>query len=146
MKMRTGMCLLASLAVGILLLDLLAPLQAGAVYGTRRRTARRTAIVVSSAENAETAADQQQAAAPEKEAAADNQESEAAKQQAAAAPPPQAPAPSPSGAQPIGTIVRKLPAGCVQTAVGSVAYQKCGADYYRAAFQGSQLVYVTTHP
>lgn len=132
MKIRIRMSLLASLAVGILLLDLLAAVQAGAVYGTRRRTARRTAVVVSSAKNAETTAAQQQTAADQ--------------QQAAAAPPPQAPAPRPSGALPLGSIVHALPPGCVETPVGGVAYQKCGADYYRAAFQGSELVYVTTQP
>jgi hypothetical protein len=51
-----------------------------------------------------------------------------------------------AGALPLGKIVRALPAGCAETTIGSVAYQKCGADYYRVAFQGSQLVYVTTQP
>lgn len=158
MNTFTRTSLLASLAVGILLVDLLVPLHAGAVYGTRRRTARRTAVVVSSANNAETAAAQQQAAAAEQEAAAAKQEAaaanaeaEAAKQQAAAAAPPQAAAPRAAappagGAVAVGTIVSQLPAGCSQVNIGGVAYQKCGADYFRAAFQGSQLVYVATQP
>ena len=152
MKMRTRMCLLARFAVGILLLDILAPLPAEAVHGTRRRTARRTAVVVASATSAQTAAAQQQAAAAqeqaaaaEREAAAARAEAEAAKQQAAT-PPPQATSPPAAGGVPLGSIVRALPAGCTQTTMGGVAYQKCGADYYRAAFQGSQLVYVATQP
>ena len=29
---------------------------------------------------------------------------------------------------------------------GGVDYYKCGVNYYRAAFQGNNLVYVTTKP
>ena len=29
---------------------------------------------------------------------------------------------------------------------GGVEYYQCGKNYYRAAFQGSQLVYVTAKP
>jgi hypothetical protein len=39
-----------------------------------------------------------------------------------------------------------LPAGCVPTPIGGVEYYRCGANYYRAAFQGNTLVYVTTQP
>ena len=51
-----------------------------------------------------------------------------------------------SGAQPIGTVVSTLPAGCSPVDVGGTEYQKCGPDYYRAAFQGNNLVYVTSQP
>jgi hypothetical protein len=72
-------------------------------------------------------------------------------QQAAAAPAAPAPTPAPvaapaPGALPLGTVVTALPAGCAATTIGDVQYQKCGVDYYKAAFQGSQLVYVTTQP
>jgi hypothetical protein len=30
--------------------------------------------------------------------------------------------------------------------VGGVEYQHCGNDWYRSAFQGDKLVYVTTAP
>jgi hypothetical protein len=43
-------------------------------------------------------------------------------------------------------VVAALPAGCTQTTSGGVQYSKCGADYYRAAFQGNNLVYITAQP
>lgn len=124
--------------------------EAHAVLGVRRRTARRTAVVVGSAGAAQTAAAQQQAAAAEQEAAAAKQpaaaeqEAAAAKQPAAAAPP--APPPATGAALPVGTVVSALPAGCTPTTAGDVEYYHCGANYYRAAFQGTQLVYVTAQP
>jgi type IV secretory pathway VirB10-like protein len=142
--------------------------EAHAVLGTRRRTRRRTAVVVGSsvhaADSAQTAQAQQQtaaaqqqaataeqqaaaakqeAAAAEQEAAAAKQEATTAKQQAAAAaslPPP------PPAALPLGTVVAALPAGCTSTPVGGVEYYQCGPNYYRAVFQGNQLVYVTAKP
>jgi serine/threonine protein kinase len=47
---------------------------------------------------------------------------------------------------PIGTVVTALPAGCTTMTSGGVEYQSCGGNYYRAAFQGSQFVYVTAQP
>jgi type IV secretory pathway TrbL component len=160
-----GICL-----VLMLLIDVLPQLfspglqlvpEAHAVLGVRRRTARRTAVVVGSttaasasaqtaAAQQQTAAAQQQAATAEKEAAtakqeaaAAQQEAAAAKQQAAAAPPP----PPATGAPlPLGTVVKALPAGCTPTPVGGVEYYYCGGNFYRAVFQGNQLVYVTAKP
>jgi hypothetical protein len=43
-------------------------------------------------------------------------------------------------------VVPALPAGCTQIAQGGVEYSKCGANYYRAVFQGNNLVYVTAQP
>lgn len=133
---------------------------ADAIYGVRRRTRRRTAVVVGTAATAttasayqsQTAAAQQQAAAAEQEAAAAKQEAaaakqeaEAAKQQAAAAP--AAPPPSTSGKPlPLGTVVSALPAGCTPTPVGGVQYYYCGGNFFRAVFQGNTLVYVTAKP
>ena len=114
-----------------LLFEQLVP-EAHALLGVRRRTRRRTAVVVGSAASAQTAAAQQQAAAAEKEAAA-------------AAP--TAPPPADSGKPlPLGTVVAALPAGCVATPVGGVEYYYCGGNFYRAVFQGNQLVYVTAKP
>ena len=98
--------------------------EAHAIAGVRRRTARRTAVVVSSAD----------AAAYSQAAAA-----------SAAAPAPAAPAAAP-GALPLGTVVNALPQGCTAETMGGVAYQHCGPDYYRAVFQANNLVYVTTQP
>lgn len=47
---------------------------------------------------------------------------------------------------PLGTVVNSLPAGCASTPKGGVDYVHCGGNYYRAAFHGSNLVYVTAKP
>jgi hypothetical protein len=47
---------------------------------------------------------------------------------------------------PLGTVVSALPTGCVATPVGGVEYYYCGGNFYRAAFQGNTLVYVTAKP
>ena len=131
------------------LLDLLVP-EAEAIYGVRRRTRRRTAVVVGSAAAANTAAAQQQTAAAQQEAAAAKQEAATAQQEAAAAKQQAtavAPPPSATGKPlPLGTVVGALPAGCTSTPVGGVQYYDCGANFYRAAFQGNSLIYVTAKP
>jgi hypothetical protein len=123
--------------------------EAQAIFGVWRRHARRWAVVgtaavattaaaTSAAAASETAAAQQQAAAAQQEAAAAQQQA-AAQHQAAAAPAAGKPLP-------IGTVVSALPAGCVSTPVGGVEYYYCGGNFYRAVFQGNQLVYVTAQP
>ena len=64
---------------------------------------------------------------------------------AASAPKPAAPPPTAApavSAVPIGTVVQALPAGCTSVAVGGVNYSDCGGVFYKAAFQGNNLVYV----
>ncbi len=108
-----------------------------AQYGVRRRERRRTAVVVSSSANkqaeASAAAASQQVAAANQEAAAAEKEAADAKQQLATA----------EGMLPIGTVAAKLPAGCESIVVDNVEYSHCGLNYYRAVFQGNNLVYVT---
>jgi hypothetical protein len=102
--------------------------EAQAVLGVRRRTRRRTAVIVGST------------------AAASANASAAAQSQPAAAPAP-APAPAADGKPlPLGTVVPSLPSGCTSTPVGGVDYQYCGGNFYRAVFQGNTLVYVTAKP
>jgi hypothetical protein len=115
--------------------------EAHAILGVRRRAFRRGAIIGAGA------------AATEASYAA-----EAAQAQPAAAPPPAvAPATAPAAAPapaaetggkplPLGTVVNSLPAGCSSEAVGGVNYYHCGGNYYRAVFQGNNLVYVTAKP
>jgi hypothetical protein len=112
--------------------------EANAILGVWRRTARRCAVV-------ETAAVASTATAvAASETAAAQQQAAAAQQQAAAAPPsPPAAAGQPL---PVGTVVSALPQGCVSTPVGGVEYYYCGGNFYRAVFQGNQLVYVTAQP
>ena len=59
---------------------------------------------------------------------------------------PATPPPAAGKPVPVGTVVAKLPEGNVYTPVGGVAYYRCGGDYYRAVFQGNNLVYVATAP
>jgi hypothetical protein len=131
--------------------------EAQAILGTRRRTAVVVGATVHAADSAQmaqaqqqtaaaqqqAATAQQQAAAARQEAAAAKQEAAAAQQRAAAAPPPPAAAGTPL---PLGTVISALPPGCVATPVGGEAYYYCGGNFYRAVFQGNQLVYVTTQP
>ena len=118
--------------------------EAHAVFGVRRRTAVVAGATVHAADSAQMAQSQQQAAAAQQQAAAAQQQAAAAKQQAAAAPAP--PAAAAGQPLPVGTVVSALPQGCVSTPVGGVEYYYCGGNFYRAVFQGNQLVYVTAQP
>ena len=117
--------------------------------GVARRTAFRTMAYSSAAAAssrrcpATAAAAQQQAAAAQQQAAVQQQ---AAAARAAAPPPPPAPPAASGQPLPLGTVVGSLPAGCVSTPVAGVDYFYCGGNFYRAAFQGNNLVYMTTKP
>ena len=106
--------------------------EAEAIAGVRRRTARRTAVVVGSASAAQVSSANAQAAAAQQEAAEANAEAAAAQQQAAAAQQ-QAAAPAPAPTP----MITALPEGCVNT--GEV-YQ-CGSVYYKPYLQGTTVVY-----
>ena len=139
---------------------------ADAILGVRRRTA----VVASSAAHAEDAAAmgqaQQQTAAAQQQAAAANQQAAAASRRllppssrlprlSSKLPLPSSrllqrlPPPPPAAAGkplPLGTVVSALPPGCVSTPVGGVEYYYGGGNFYRAVFQGNNLVYVTAQP
>ena len=139
-----------------------APLTPVSVAGVARRTAYRTAAVTTTAAASQASAQaaaaqqqaataQQQAATAQQQSATAQQQSAAAQQQAVAAQPAPAAAPPPAAAAPghalpLGTVVASLPAGCTQLVSGGIQYSKCGANYYRAVFQGNNLVYVTAQP
>jgi hypothetical protein len=89
--------------------------EAEAVMGVRRRTRRRTAVVVGSSVHAADTAAQ-------------------AQQQTAAA--------TATYVVPVGTVVQTLPQGCGSVVVSEVNYSNCGGVYYKAAYQGNNLVYV----
>jgi hypothetical protein len=55
--------------------------------------------------------------------------------------PPASAAPTVVGV-PIGTVVHVLPGGCTSVVVGGVDYSDCGGSFYKAAFEGNNLVYV----
>lgn len=147
MKTILKITVLAAALGSMLIADIpLLPVQlvpeADAILGVRRRTRRRTAVIVGASVHA---ADSAQIAAAQQQTAAAQQQAAAAKQQAAAAPP--APPPAAAGTLlPLGTVVPKLPAGCASTPVGGVEYYYCGGNFYRAMFNENTLVYVTAQP
>jgi biotin carboxyl carrier protein len=108
--------------------------EAEAVLGVRRRTARRTAVVVGSASAAEVSAANASAAASQQQAAAAQQQAAAAQQQPAPQP---AAAQQPAAASAPTAMVASLPKGCV--ADGAVF--KCGDVYYKAYMAGNEIVY-----
>jgi hypothetical protein len=141
--------------------------EAQAILGVRRRSFRRGVVVgasvgaaeASSAQHSQQAATaQQQSATAQQQSATAQQQSATAQQQTAiaqqeaataqqmgrAAPPP----PPAAGGKPLplGTVVPSLPGGCTSTPVGGVEYYYCGGNFYRAVFQGNNLVYVTAQP
>jgi len=117
---------------------------AEAQYGSRnrerRRTRRRTAVIVSSETHAQDEANEQQKDQQDQttQSTKDNQ------QQQTTTPPPATT--SPGGALAVGTVVSSLPSGCTSSSVNDVEYYQCGPNWYRSAFQGNTLVYVTTDP
>ena len=123
------------------------PLTPMSYAGVARRTTARvvaveataaTAAVATSAAVASSAAASQQQAVAQQQAATAAQQQAVAKQQAAVA---QQQAAQAAGAPAIGTVVPALPAGCTAVAKGGVEYYLCGTTFYRAAFQGNNLVY-----
>ena len=154
----------AAVVLGTAIILLAVPEAANAQAGhVHRATRRRTAVVVSTvvredeqqkaaAANASSQAAAQQSTAAQQSATAQQQsataaqQSATAQQQTAAAAAAAKPAPTAAGPLAIGTVVPSLPAGCTSMAVGGVEYQHCGNDWYRSAFQGNNLVYVTTAP
>lgn len=116
--------------------------EAQAIFGVRRRALRRGVIIGSSMAATDAAA----------------HSSAAVQAQPAAAPPPPPPPPAPVAATPppppaaggkslpMGTVVNSLPTGCKEKPVGGIEYYHCGGNYYRAVFQGNNLVYVTAKP
>ena len=123
-----------------------APLTPVSVAGVARRTTRRVVVAESSATQtaaaSTTATQQQQAATAQQQAATAQQQAATAQQQAATAQQQQAAASRPPGAPAVGAVVTALPAGCKPETRDGVEYQNCGGVYYRAAFQGNNLVYV----
>lgn len=123
--------------------------QQQAVYTAHRRSRRRGVVIGATAEKrreSTTANSQQQATTAQQEAATAQQQSATAQQQSATAQQQSAIAQQQAGAVAVGTVVTSLPAGCSPMQVSGVEYQHCGANYYRAAFQGNNLVYVTEQP
>jgi hypothetical protein len=109
------------------------PLTPMSYAGVARRTTRRVVYTEAAVATTATAAAAGAAAA-------------AAQPKPPPPPPPPAAAPS-AGPVPVGTVVAALPPGCAATPIGGVEYYNCAPGvYYRAAFQGNNLVYVSAQP
>ncbi len=110
--------------------------EAQAIFGVRRRSFRRGVVIGSSvaATGAYAAAVSQPPAVVVQPQPVTVQQPAVPVQQAG------------SGLLPMGTVVSTLPKGCTSMQVSGTEYHHCGVNYYRAAFQGSNLVYVTSQP
>lgn len=97
-----------------------APLTPVSYAGVARRTTRRTVAATAAVTSTAAAA----AAAPHTTTVVVQQ----------AAPPPPA--------VPYGTVMPALPGGCDAVTVNGQTYSDCGGVFYKAAFQGNNLVYV----
>jgi len=134
----TTIVLLLMLFADIPLLPVELVPEAQAIFGVRRRVARRTAVVAYSAgaasASAASAASQQQATVAQQQAATAQQQAAVAQQQLAAS--------QAASGVPVGTVVEALPGGCKAVTVGNSQYQDCNGSFYKAAFQGNKLIYV----
>ena len=117
--------------------------EAEAILGVRRRS---VVVGYAAGSASATAASQSQTAATSQQQAATAQQQSATAQQQAATAQQQAAAAAAGKPLPLGTVVATLPSGCTSTPVGGVEYYHCGGNFYRAAFQGNSLVYVTAQP
>lgn len=124
-----------------------APLTPVSVAGVARRTTYRAAAAGATATATASATAQQQAATAQQQSATAQQQSATAQQQSATAQKQAAAAvQAPAGTVAVGTVVNTLPTGCAPETRDGVEYQRCGGVYYRAAFQGNNLVYVVQQP
>src|SRR5215467_2246732 len=115
--------------------------------GVARRSMYREAAVASTiaVTNAATMNAAAANAAYANAAAAQASAANAAAAQAATAQAAQAAAAASSGL-PVGTVVPNLPPGCNSTVIGGVNYFNCGGVFYRAGFQGNNIVYIVSQP
>jgi hypothetical protein len=51
-----------------------------------------------------------------------------------------------ASALPIGSTVPYLPPNCTTSLINGVNYFYCGGVYYKAGFQGNQVVYIVSTP
>jgi hypothetical protein len=103
-----------------------------AAYNVAATNAAAANMAAANAYAAQTAAANANAAAAQ--AAAANAAAAAANAQRAAA------------SLPIGSTVPYLPPNCTSTVVNDHNYFNCGGVFYRAGFQGNQVVYIVSQP
>lgn len=108
-----------------------------------REAAWNAAAVNAAAMNAAAANAAAANAAAAQAAAANAAAAQAAAAQAAAA---ASAAHAAASGLPIGTMVPNLPPGCNSMVIGGVNYFNCGGVFYRAGFQGNNIVYIVSQP
>ncbi len=111
------------------------------IAGAARRSMYAQAVYQTAAMNAAAA----QAAAANA-AAANAAAAQAAAANAAAAQAAAAAAQRAASQLPIGTMVSNLPPGCNSVVISGVDYFNCGGVFYRAGFQGNNIVYIVSQP
>ena len=118
------------------------------VAGVARRSMYREAVVSSAVTSAAVANAAAANMAYANAAAAQASAANAAAAQAAAAQAAQAAAAAQAASSglPVGTMVPNLPPGCNSTVIGGVNYFNCNGTYYRAGFQGNNIVYIVSQP
>ena len=117
------------------------------VAGVARRSMYREAVAVSTVNAAAAgaaAANMAAANAAAAQAAAANAAAaQAAAANAAAA---NAAAQQAAASLPVGAMVPSLPPGCGSVVISGVNYFQCGSVFYRAGFQGNNVVYIVSVP
>ena len=118
------------------------------VAGVARRSMYREAVVSSAVTSAAVANAAAANMAYANAAAAQASAANAAAAQAAAAQAAQAAATAQAASSglPVGTMVPNLPPGCNSTVIAGVNYFNCGGTFYRAGFQGNNIVYIVSQP
>jgi hypothetical protein len=119
---------------------------ANAIFGVRRRTRRRS-LAIGYAAGTAAADDDDNDDDKDKDDGAS--EDSASQQNATTKKTTTAPAPHPAKTGEVlalGMVVTVLPAACTKTSSGGIEYYYCAPNYYRAVFQGNNLVYVTAKP
>jgi len=118
------------------------------VAGVARRSMYREAVATSVATTAIAANAAAANMAYANAAAAQASAANAAAAQASAAQAAQAAAAAQAASSglPVGTMVPNLPPGCNSIVISGVNYFNCAGTYYRAGFQGNNIVYIVSTP
>ena len=126
------------------------PLTPMSYAGVARRSMYRSAVVASTVAVTDAAAMNAAAAnaAAANAAAAQAAATNAAAAQAAAANAAAAAAAAhaASSSLPLGTMVPNLPPGCNSSVINGISYFNCNGVFYRAGFQGNNIVYIVSQP
>ena len=119
---------------------------AGAARRSMYREAAWNAAAINAASANAAAANMAAANAAAAQAAAANANAAAAQAAAANAAAAAAAAHAAQAALPIGSTVPYLPPNCTSSLISGINYFNCNGVFYRAGFQGNQVVYIVSKP